>query len=888
MSIDWGKLGIEPTKDKDVITKAYRSELKKTNPEDDPEGFKELRKAYEAALEYAKADDSQEPKDKTEVDLWVDSLVEIYDDFQKRIDPQCWKQALTNKVCESIESSDQAFEGLMNFLMEHYYLPQKVWAELDARFDFLSRHDELCENWPAEFVDYVIVSGITNPENIPFNMFEPGINGAECDKLRRLYFKALSAEGKEALDIIANAEELSESHPYIRGFKNSLIINCKEGNVAAAIAEQEELYKKYPEDLNFRNAYIRTMVENGYYDKCEAFCKDIIAEGKGDLSVLNSLAEVLVKQDRLEDAYDAVNTEMKAREHSIEVLAAIHNLRSEIADKILEDISVVKKESDSKYYMKLVWYTMSASEEHREKAEGFAEKIDPSEVGEFEYNYVLSAIYSNKKQYDKLVECNDKLIKYIETHPDETDNDGVKLAAKLPGLYCGQIESKYFDGKYAGAEMDISAALSEFPDNDMVLISAARTRYYMENYQGTRDAAKTMLKANNYSIMGWYFLGLASLKLYEMREAYDAGNKIIQMAPYEDIGYVIQLRVLEAYHQFDDMKEILDFMNEQGVQNSRDKKYFEAVVKLGEQNFDEEAFSRFLDLYEEIKQIQEKESKPIYAETLEERLTELYNEKVLLLRRKEQPKEAIEELKKSCELLEIPLNRSPLFNIYRQFGMWDEIAAFLDANREAEPQLVGYSEIETELSKGNAEKARELYDDYVSKYGMDELNTLNCCFMRIAGDLKAEKEYWKNYIKAVKRRGGNISNPYMSLAFVEKRLGDKLSSRRHAKQSLELSAKQAEENPQCATLYKAQMILCYAVLGDFDKATAQLQEVRGCSLCNFCEYSECKDSYIFEMLVEMLKGNYEKAHELARFGMKRWPDDLDFYGHECQMRALGV
>ena len=50
--MDWTVLGIEPTADKKAITKAYRTQLMHTNPEDKPEEFKVLREAYEQALSW--------------------------------------------------------------------------------------------------------------------------------------------------------------------------------------------------------------------------------------------------------------------------------------------------------------------------------------------------------------------------------------------------------------------------------------------------------------------------------------------------------------------------------------------------------------------------------------------------------------------------------------------------------------------------------------------------------------------------------------------------------------------------------------------------------------------------------------------------------------------
>ena len=92
----WKILNIEPTTDRKAIRSAYMQLLSQTNPEDKPEEFKQLREAYEQALAYA--EEHQENREKTPVELWEEKLSALDDDFQKRIRVENWQKLLNEKI----------------------------------------------------------------------------------------------------------------------------------------------------------------------------------------------------------------------------------------------------------------------------------------------------------------------------------------------------------------------------------------------------------------------------------------------------------------------------------------------------------------------------------------------------------------------------------------------------------------------------------------------------------------------------------------------------------------------------------------------------------------------------------------------------------------------
>ena len=109
------------------MKKAYRMRLSSVNPEDDPEGFMELRKAYEEAVHLA--DQTEEEFDvaiqDTPEQQMLASLEALYDDYARRINPDEWLALFNSDYFVSLDTSEDALYGLLRFLMNHVLVPEK-------------------------------------------------------------------------------------------------------------------------------------------------------------------------------------------------------------------------------------------------------------------------------------------------------------------------------------------------------------------------------------------------------------------------------------------------------------------------------------------------------------------------------------------------------------------------------------------------------------------------------------------------------------------------------------------------------------------------------------------------------------------------------------------
>jgi hypothetical protein len=152
----WEVLGIDPTRDRRAIKKAYALRLKTNNPEDDPMGFQELRNAYEMALALASFAERDAAKpigppvppvptdvldERPSVNRRVEGLMEhvrrMYADGSTRGNEENWRAILSDESLWSLDVRAQFAARLFSFLLEGAQdLAGPVLVLLDQEFRF--------------------------------------------------------------------------------------------------------------------------------------------------------------------------------------------------------------------------------------------------------------------------------------------------------------------------------------------------------------------------------------------------------------------------------------------------------------------------------------------------------------------------------------------------------------------------------------------------------------------------------------------------------------------------------------------------------------------------------------------------------------------------------
>ncbi|ENY9358648.1 J domain-containing protein [Salmonella enterica] len=156
----WQVLGIEATTDTDAIRQAYLALLPSFHPETDPQGFKQLREAYENAL-LGTTSPAITVVDEDPDTPWVNYLGEIFRDLladqERRFQPQAWQEFIQQINKLSISQAEKARWLLCDIAMQTFPVSYSCMNLLSQRLSWEQRdsNGEIDDEALEDFLPYV-------------------------------------------------------------------------------------------------------------------------------------------------------------------------------------------------------------------------------------------------------------------------------------------------------------------------------------------------------------------------------------------------------------------------------------------------------------------------------------------------------------------------------------------------------------------------------------------------------------------------------------------------------------------------------------------------------------------------------------------------------------
>lgn len=557
----WTVLGINQTKDKDEIKKAYRRLLSKTNPEDNPEGFMELRAAYEEGIRLA--DEGEVLDDNTAEDGITGKLKALYNDFSRRIDKEEWLKLFDEDEFVALDTSEEAFVTMMKFLMDNFYLPKEIWKTICDTFDIASRRKELKSIFPDDFIEYAINNSIYE-DVIDYKLFEG--DESQYDRYIEIFYKLDIAVRKRDVDqqqdMLAKLNELDVYHPYIEVMQIRNEIQKIALAEAADTSEQLEelqnkahsLYEAFPEDIIIINCCGDVALFKEDYEEAGKYYNISRQLAPDNYIVKGKMAELYYYTGEFEKSRDLYMELLKINHYDNNVRAGMMRANQGLIDK---NMNMLKLDPDNnKLRIEMAWsYYQSYKFDEAIK---ILDEFMPDEEQVFEYNNLKGRNYLCVEEYENALTCFFEWKKAIEAL-DENDREAADKRKRYEyvNFLIGDCYLKL--GKYDEARKYFDIALSK--EHDEIILSNeayCELEYKCGNMEACLNACDRLLELDQRSYIAYDYMSKAYYEMGYVHETLNACERAISIYPYICIPYEMEINILLNLEQYDAAKAVLE------------------------------------------------------------------------------------------------------------------------------------------------------------------------------------------------------------------------------------------------------------------------------------------------------------------------------------------
>lgn len=661
-------LGIEKTKEKQAIQNAYRQLLIKTNPEDDPEGFKRLREAYEGAIAYADKPEVFEKQPETPIELWMAQVKDVYVSLSKRLNPQCWEELLKDDLCMDLETSVEARDALLGFLADSFRIKTTIWKLIDKTFNLQEERQELLEKFHPNFIDFVMRQ-CQSDDDFSFELLE-GDDRADYDTFLYHYYELCrqndSHDFEAAANTLATMAHIPVMHPYL--VLERARYDRGAGETAKAAKAAHELLETMGDDLRTLVYSGEIFWDNGEADDAAECFEKVLKEIPTHYMANKYMAMYYQKKEDYEKAKEYCVEALRISANEEVLLDCMRAINLELMRMYEERVSLGTASDDN--VMELGWCYLQNEEGGKGVALLEGRTIADKHCAEF-HNLLSKCYFVENRFADAVAEAKlcipaidrEAAAREAEAKEEEKGKQQEKIPGRIAaaceiiakGLHMlAKEEGKIAEEKDACCQEALEAieeALKHEPENRNHRIEKAQILMDWGDYRRAYDVCEEMIAADRNDFFAYV---LRQKCCFELRNGQGVVDNFYQAKDiyngYPEI-YELAAQVFINYNQYEDSKGILNQAKEAKVSSPKLDVLAITIARETAQTDEERqaVYNQAMDLQQVFKE---------HAQDVpDENYAELHYETARCLRGIDRNKEALKYIDDACNLKEDKMYR---------------------------------------------------------------------------------------------------------------------------------------------------------------------------------------------------------------------------------------